>query len=519
MKVSDARVLQRSRVFKLAWLVLVSTALISLAACGGNEAANDPPPVTRLEATSVTVSANPLVAQYSVSASGPAMVSVQFGPTASYGFQTSAQAIPEGGGTVNVLVAGMKQNTLYHMQAVLTTDSGQIVDQDQTFQTGAIPPNMMPPMQITVPPGQQPTPGIQLISSTGEALAINPAGDIIWFYQTNTDDANLVKLLPDGHMLMWFELPPPHNWGLREVDLAGNVVRELDLDELEQKLQSAGYNMQLVSIDHDMLLMPNGHLVFIVSNTRVFTDLPGFPGQTTVQGNAIIDVDQENNVSWVWDAFDHLDVNRHPMNFPDWTHANSLFYVPDDGSLLLSLRHQHWVLKIDYGSGRGAGDIVWKLGNEGDFTLLDSTSPADWFYAQHDANIVSTNLTGDIRLALFDDGDYRVLDYNGDVCNMSGPPMCYSTIPFFDVNENDRTARREWSYQIAYSYWGGSNQLLSNSNVFYAESAPADLGTHVGRITEVTQTANPVTVWQLVFTNTTVYRAKHLGSLYPGVQW
>jgi arylsulfate sulfotransferase len=139
--------------------------------------------------------------------------------------------------------------------------------------------------------------------------------------------------------------------------------------------------IQLLSIDHDVLLLPNGHLLILTTDSRVFPDLPGYPGQTTVLGNAIIDVDGDNNIAWVWDVFDHLDVNRHPIYFPDWTHANALFYVPDDGSFLLSLRHQHWILKVDYQNGSGPGDILWKLGYQGDFTM-QSDSPADWSYAR-----------------------------------------------------------------------------------------------------------------------------------------
>jgi hypothetical protein len=412
----------------------------------------------------------------------------------------------------------MKQNTLYHMRAVLSSATGRFVDRDHTFQTGAIPPALIPQMQITIPSGQTPTPGVQLVSGIFDVFAMNPTGDIIWFYNYQGTGSGpwLVKLLPNGNMLMLFIYSGNDNSGIREVDLAGNIVRQLDLLDLSNKLTRAGYNIQLMSIDHDVLLLPNGHLLFITVNSRVFTDLPGYPGQTTVLGNAVIDVDENNNVAWVWDAFDHLDVNRHPINFPDWTHANSLFYIPDDGSFLLSLRHQHWVLKIDYQNGSGPGDVLWKLGYQGDFAL-QSDSPADWFYAQHDANIASTNLTGDFQLALFDNGDYRVLDDSGDVCNPTGPPMCYSTAAIFDVNENTKTASRLWSDQTPYSNWGGSTQELSNSNVFFNETAPADI--HGSRIMEVTQQANPATVWELEFQSLGSYRAKHLPSLYPGVQW
>jgi arylsulfate sulfotransferase len=254
-------------------------------------------------------------------------------------------------------------------------------------------------MKVTTGSGT-PAPGIELMSLTiGNAnqllaLATDPAGNIIWYYDY---DPSLgipqpIKLLPNGHMMM-IELPGGPSGTVREVDLAGTVFRQFDYNDLNQKLHATGYNIQVLSIDHDLVSLPNGHVLIIVSDTRVFTDLPGYPGQTTVTGNAIVDLDANNNPMWVWDAFDHLDLNRHPMGFPDWTHANALVYSPDDGNLLLSSRHQSWVLKIDYANGNGAGDVIWKLGYQGDFTL-NSDLPSDWFYAQHDVNFVSSNSTG-----------------------------------------------------------------------------------------------------------------------------
>jgi len=501
-------------------LLLASGAMSLLIACGGT--ASDPPSPTLMRQTNVTASTNPLVANYSITTSGPAAsVMVQFGPTTSYGFQTSSQYTPAGGGTVTIQVAGMQQNTTYHMRSVLTTNGGTINDQDHTFQTGAIPAMWYPQFQVTTAPGQTPTPGVQLVSFSGEAFAVDTGGNIIWYYNypASANGPNLVKLLPNGNMLMIIGTGLMSE--IREIDLAGNTLRDLTLSTLSNKLKNAGYNLNLTSIDHDVLLLPNNHLLFITSDTRMYEDLIGYPGETTVQGNAVIDVDENNNPVWVWDAFDHLDVNRHPINqlFPDWTHANALYYLPDSGNFLISLRHQHWVLKIDYAAGNGSGDVLWHLGYQGDFTLQNSTSPADWFYAQHDANIASPNTSGDFQLAVFDNGDYRILDDNGDECVPDGQPACYSTSAMFDVNENDMTAQREWTWMRPYSLWGGSVQLLPNTNMFVDETSPADLGGNTSRVSEVTQQNNPTLVWQMMFNNHTAYRTLHEPSLYPGVQW
>jgi hypothetical protein len=481
-----------------------------------------PPDPATLQSAQVSGTSNPLVADYAVTTTGTGTVKVEFGPTSSYGFVTSEQTTPTGGGTMHILVAGMKQNTLYHMRAVVESPGNQVTDQDRTFQTGTIPPAMLPNMHLTIPSGQQPSPGVELLSLRGnapnqlESLAINPGGDIIWYYNFDPTKGTpmVTKLLPNGHMMVLVTIQgPPVSAAVREIDLAGNTVRQFTMDDLSQKLHNAGYNLTLVNIDHDILLLPNGHLLFITTNTRIIDG-------ATVAGNAVIDVDENNNPVWVWDAFDHLDIHRRPIYFPDWTHANALFYSASDGNFLLSLRHQHWVLKIDYQNGGGSGDVLWRLGYQGDFTLQSSTL-ADWFYAQHYANIVSTNTTGDFQLAVFDNGDFRVLDDNGDTCNgdPNGPPNCYSTAAIFDVNEDTMTAKREFTYTSPYSFWGGVTQRLPNSNIFVDETAPQDLGLQSSRVLEMTQSNPPTVVWQLEIDNQNSYRTVHLPSLYPDVQW
>ena len=70
---------------------------------------------------------------------------------------------------------------------------------------------------------------------------------------------------------------------------------------------------------------------------------------------------------------------------------------------------------------------------------------SDWFFAQHDANIASTNTTGAFQLAMFDNGDDRPIDASGTPCAGYVQPYCYSTAAIFQVDEDSRTASRFWS--------------------------------------------------------------------------
>ena len=134
----------------------------------------------------------------------------------------------------------------------------------------------------------------------------------------------------------------------------------------------------------------------------------------------VLVLDPDFQVKWAWDAFDHLDVNRGPVlgevTLPgspeptavvpllpavDWLHVNAVALSPADGNLILSVRHQDWVIKIDYRNGAGDGHVVWRLGQGGDFTV-NSADPNPWFSHQHNAHYID-----DHTLILFDNGNTR----------------------------------------------------------------------------------------------------------------
>jgi len=286
-------------------------------------------------------------------------------------------------------------------------------------------------------------------------------------------------------------------------------VRDLTLDHVNAALTAANYGFQATSFHHDVLRQDNAHLILLTSEYQWFYNLPGYPGWTQVLGDTIIDVAPDNSIAWVWRAFDHLDVNRHPWMFPpDWTHCNALVYTQDK-NLLLSCRHQSWVLKIQYLDGLGNGDVLWKFGNEGDFQLPIADA-AQWFYDQHYPIVLGTN-GSKTTLMLYDNGDQR--PDNGQQCYLIN--TCYSRAVIFDLDEATRSASVVWQYPLTYSFWGGSIVQLPNGNI-EADSTSVNGG--FAEVVEITHD-NPHPVWKMDSTNATFYRAYRIPSLYPGVQW
>ena len=467
---------------------------------------------------------------------------VEFGPTTSYGRSTAWYGTggSSGGGTANILVAGMRPSTTYHMRSTFSCNGTTYTSQDQTFTTGPLPSSTPFPSLVVNRPNPSlsslENPGIELLNlldsttiptSIQKAVVTDRDANPIWYYDVGVAQGYwpyTYKLLPNGHMIFSITKLVTQGTTLREVDLAGNTIREMDTGVLGSKMQKAGFGFAITGYHHDLLPLDNGHLIVLGNYFVPFTNLPDYPGVTNVLGDAIVDLDPNWNPVWAWTTFDHLDVHRHLNGLPDWTHSNAVVYSPDDGNLLLSMRHQSWVIKIDYENGTGGGDVLWKLGYQGDFTLTPTNQPIDWFSFQHYPWIIGQN-GPETTVTVWDNGDNRVLNTQGQTCGFPPHPNCYSRATIFGVHEDTMVANLNWFYipQVpvlgdAFSFFGGSINQLENNNVeFDANAAWAGFG---AQVQEVTQTANPQVVWTMTVNFPEyAYRAYRIPSLYPGVSW
>lgn len=203
---------------------------------------------------------------------------------------------------------------------------------------------------------------------------------------------------------------------LRTVDLAGDALQQTDIQELNAQLARRG-DARVYGFSHEALPLPHQRVGLIAFSEKQVNGKPTL-------GDMIIVLNKNLQVVWTWNAFKHLDVNRTDplretcVGFPgwacpvpgsphvfDWTHANGLSYSSKDGDLLVSLRNQDWVLKINYKYGRGDGRVLWRLGRQGDFQLQGAHGGGfPWFSHQHNAAYVGSS---NDEIALFDNGNTR----------------------------------------------------------------------------------------------------------------
>ena len=439
---------------------------------------------------------NTLSALVTVETTSEVSVYVSFESEGLGPFQTGAT---EPGTSHMLTVVGMRQTRDYTLRIQANVDGDVHTAPDIVFTTGEVP-GSIPEFEVMVTNEALVTPGITLFglaTATHDPnepmyMGVDEAGEIVWYYNDVEADHDITnreaRLLRDGRILVSIKN------GFRLIDLAGNTLREI----------KGGPNVGS-GLHHDVILLENNNFAALGTEQQTIT-VPELGGDVLLRGDTIVELDANNDVQWKWSAFDHLDTQSFPGQLAkkkkkkkgdhDWTHANALQSVDDGTALLMSLRHQHEVVKID----RATGEIMWRLGPFGDFELLDG----EWFYAQH-----APELYDDGRILIHDNGNERP----------NSPPY-YSRGVMYQLDFEAMTATQLWSYTCPeYGSFLGDIDLLESGNILVTNGGirlqgqgapPGD-----GRILEVTQEPEPELVWELRAKEAFIYRSERISSFWP----
>jgi hypothetical protein len=457
----------------------------------------------------VTPMANPLVALYSAPPSPGASMYVQFaklGPTLSWQDTSPLPIVP--GESTNFIVAGMLPGTTYLMRDVL--DDGT-VSAPVAFTTGGLPANVnFPTFTVVQPPaaGTDLSQGVifhagvikgKASLDTANTVATDLNGNVIWYYDAvaNGLPSAAQNLEPGGTVMLLADkrIGAAGSKILQQVDLAGDTLRETNIQAVNARL-AAMHEPQILDFDHEAKLLPNGDTV-VIGTTPKTVDYKG--KSTKFIGDLVVVLDQNFQPVWVWNSFRWLSTNRLGFDHPvpiDWLHANSVSWSPEDGDLVVSLRAQDWIIKIDYANGTGNGHIVWKLGADGNFQPIAST-PDPWFSHQHDARMINDN-----TLLVFDDGNTR----------RASDPTADSRGQEWVLNEQNRTATLVVNADMGnYSQLFGSSEMLPNGNLAFTSGGLVTPTGAAGQSIEVLPDGTRVYVQQM---NDWEYRSFFESTLY-----
>lgn len=447
----------------------------------------------------VTATNNPLVALYSAPPCGAAAyLYVAFRPVGAQRWDYTTPAPCQAAVSTNLYVGGMRQQTTYELQHTVSNATNVLLGPLLSFATGAAPPlPLSGPMNTPDANTSQAEDLVlhalarPLSGSTIWGFATDLAGRPVWYYDTVPNEAP-IRVVPGGKMLLQGADGPLSGYILREIDLAGNSLRETNVARLNEQLAELGKS-PILEINHDAVRLPSGLTVVMGYTEHLFENVQAANGEVDVIGAAALALDEDWQIVWSWDAFDHLDdldINRlatlddkcpraNPFCPPlelaevgnDWLHPNSIVLAPD-GHLLLSLRSQDWLIKIDFANGAGTGRVLWRLGKDGDFAL-DSGDPYPWFSHQHDASYVSPT-----QIVVFDNGNARCAS------QASG---CQSRGQMYTIDESARRVTLDLNAELgSYSNAWGSAARLSNGNyVFNSGKRPQPDGGYFADLVEV----------------------------------
>jgi len=472
----------------------------------------------------VSPTLNPLVALYSAPPCNDDAIRVRFrpanGPPDARWTRTNALPCVRGQSR-NFLVAGMLATTTYEMVHVGGGDEDASAS-PLLFTTGT------PPATLSIPPftiRQAPGPGTDLRSDVlYHNLAARPAANQVnllatdlsarleWYYDPLA--SGLIALsasapLPNGTVILAGR-DGHRNLGtnvMREIDLGGNPLRETNIDAVNAQLTARGQEI-IYGFHHEFLRLPNGNIVTLGWTQRTI-DVGGTP--TRYAGDMLMVFDEDLQLLWTWDAFDHLDVTRPPIlgeicngapcpltGAVDWLHENAVGWSPVDGNLLISVRTQDWVIKIDYARGTGDGHVIWRLGQGGDFAVISSDA-SPWFSHQHYAHYQD-----DATLLLFDNGNTRRV----------ADPSAHSRGQAWRLDEEAMTATLVVNLDVGnYSPELGTAERLPNGN--YVFDSGSQGGGLFGQSIEMLPDGTRVYVQEVAARD---YRSFRMSSLYRGVR-
>jgi arylsulfate sulfotransferase len=434
----------------------------------------------------VTPSANPSVYIFSAPGCREGVMTVQFQSAGGVAQSTPAKVCRQEQ-SLSFYLAGMLPNVACTAKYIVETGKTVITGPAVTFtpQASMVTP---PPMSLLTSGPAPAVDGVLLQSRIGGSpIATDLSGNIVW--SGPGDISFLTRPLPGGTFLGIYENEDvdPSQQYFREFDLAGITLAETNAAQVNRQLAILGVH-PINGFHHEARKLSNGEYLVLADSERILTNVQG-PGPVDVIGDTILVLDQDLQVVWTWDAFDHLDTSRqailgetctnpNPGCAPwylattanDWLHGNALQLTPD-GNILYSIRHQDWVIKIDYELGAGGGDVLWHLGNAGDFQIV-SSDPSPWFSHQHDANFEADN----VSFLVFDDGNTRA----------ATNPAAHSRGQMLQINQQNMVATLVLNADVgSYSTAVGSAQALPNGDYHFDSGFIADGAATVSQSVEV----------------------------------
>lgn len=358
---------------------------------------------------------------------------------------------PAATGPQTVPVLGMRPDRAYTLTVTATGPDQEVKSTDLTFTSVPVPASFPVPELVT--PSREAfltllgTRGNGAVPLPNEVVLVldHEAEPVYWM--THDGRMNDARRTPTG-----FEVFAGDNYPeIVEFDWLGTAWRGFQSADTDLPA-----NPVLTVVDapgrfhHDYT--PDGDGGWWVLSKRV-TTVADFPTDYHLSGTAETDIaegvvhhfaDDGSTLGTIFlgdvlpmtrIAFDSLEPTS-VENRADWTHENAVTVHPD-GDLLVSMRHQDAILKVDPDTQA----IDWILGNHENWPashqayLLEPVGELLWPYHQH-----AVSVRADGSILMFDNGNFR--ESPGPDVDPDHEGTMYSRVVAYEVDPVARTVRQ-----------------------------------------------------------------------------
>ena len=350
---------------------------------------------------------------------------------------------------------GMRENLDYTIE--IYDEETQDILTTAGFHTGILPDTIIKPY-LVANDKEFVQPGFVLFSQLADPdtfempsviFMVDTEGFVVWYFEhylagyaflTDAEYHKDTKTVFAGMQKGMNMADIPAEEGV-EVDLEGNI--------LWKSPDIASYSYSATGWHHDYKLLDDGTILFLqaVYDGNLVTD-------------RIVNVDRDYNELWSWgyldspDYFNEITCVDPESKWCDWTHTNSAFPDKDKRFIYFNSRRLGF-----YKMDMATKEIVWKFGQDGDFTMLsDHIYP--WPDYPHDPKISS-----DGRRMLFYDNGWEERNY--------------SRVVEYIFDEDEMTAEISFEFdgfqlgRIWFAPAFGDADYLENGNIFVTKGMMA----------------------------------------------
>ena len=292
----------------------------------------------------------------------------------------------------------------------------------------------------------------------GIIVALDADNEVCWYYKTDSFLEGIDRL-GTGNLIF-------HRWDFHtfEIDMLGNTVNQWYAARRPQGPAAGAIAVDTAGLHHQPKEMPNGNFLIFTASAREIDDyytdqynLDAPRRRALVVGDGVAEMDRRTGeLLWEWSAFDHLDPFRIGYGGTDdywalrgfegaldWTHGNGATYDARDDSVIVSLRHQDALVKVD----RASGGIRWILGEPTEWgpladRVLKPLNLARWPYHGH-----NPRMTPEGTIVFFDNGTWGARPPKPPV----PPERNFSRGVEYRVDEEKMTVEEVWASDTRFS--------------------------------------------------------------------